>query len=97
MENILGRKDSFIADLSSPHCDLDKVSIDKFIVKESCRLTYVKIDDAIKAMQQFRRNASLCKVDISNAFKNVSIKSCQWPHICVKWRIQQYVYVRLVF
>ena len=72
MENILGRKDSFIGDLSSSHCDLDNISIDKLIVKESCRLTYVKIDDAIKAMQHYGRNASLCKADISNAFKNVS-------------------------
>ena len=88
MENILGRKDAFIADLSSPQCYLDNVSIDKFMVKESCRLTYVKIDDAIKAMQHYGRNASLCKADISNAFKKLSIKSCQWPQFCVRWRNQ---------
>ena len=90
-------KKRLIVDLSSPHSDPDNVSINELIDKESCRLTCVKLDDAIKAIQHYGRNASLCKVDIYNAFKNLPIKSSQWPYFCVKWRNQYYVYVRLVF
>ena len=64
-------KKRLIVDLSSPHSDPDNVSINELIDKESCRLTYVKLDDAIKAIQHYGRNASLCKVDISNAFKHL--------------------------
>ena len=39
----------------------------------------------------------MCKMDISNAFKNLPIKGCQWPYFCVKWRNLYYEYVRLVF
>ena len=90
-------KKRLIVDLSSLHDDPHNTSINDLIDKESCCLTYVKIDDAIKAIQHYGKNALLCKVDISNAFKNLPIKSCQWPYFCVKWKNQYYVYVWLVF
>ena len=39
----------------------------------------------------------LTKFDISEAFKNLPIKSSQWPYFCVEWNSFYYVYVRLVF
>ena len=90
-------KKRLIVDLSSPHDDPQNSSINDLIDKESCRLSYVKIDDAIKAIQHYGRNALLCKVDISNAFKIMPIKGNQWPYFCVKWENKYYVYVRLVF
>ena len=90
-------KKRLIVDLSSPHDDPYNSSINELIDKESCHLSYVKIDDAIRAIQFYGKNALLCKVDISNAFKIMPIKSCQWPYFCVKWKNQYYVYVRLVF
>ena len=90
-------KKRLIVDLSSPHEDPETESINILIDKDACSLTYVKIDDAIKAIQRYGKGALMCKMDISNAFKNLPIKSCQWPYFCVKWRNLYYVYVRLVF
>ena len=90
-------KKRLIVDLSSPHDDPLNSSDNDLIDKDSCRLSYVRIDDAIKAIQHYGRNALLCKIDISNAFKIMPIKSNQWPYFCVKWKDKYYVYVRLVF
>ncbi|MBV2113495.1 MAG: hypothetical protein KUF82_21290 [Candidatus Thiodiazotropha sp. (ex Ctena orbiculata)] len=90
-------KKRLIVDLSSPHDDPNNSSINELIDKESCRLSYVRIDDAIRAIQSYGRNALLYKVDIANAFKTLPIKSSQWPYFCIKWRNQYFVYVRLVF
>ena len=59
-------KKRLIVDLSSPHDDPYNVSINDLIDKDTCSLSYVKIDDAIKAIQQHGKGALLCKVDISN-------------------------------
>ena len=83
--------------MSSPHDDPLNSSINDLIDKDSCSLTYVKIDDAIKTIQHYGRNVLLCKVDISNAFKIMPIKDNQWPYFCVKWENKYYVYVCLVF
>ena len=69
-------KKRLIVDQSSPHDD----------PFEACSLTYVKIDDAIKAIQQYGRGALLCMFDIANAFKNLPILRSQWPYFCVKWK-----------
>ena len=91
------RKKRLIIDLSSSHDDPLNSSINDLIDKDSCRLTYVKIDDAIRAIQHYGRNALFCKVNISNAFKIMPIKSCQWSYFCVKWENKYYAYVCLVF
>ena len=62
-------KKRLIVDLSSPHDDPHNSSINELIDKESCTLTYVKIDDAIRAIQNYGENALLCKVDISNLLR----------------------------
>ena len=62
-----------IFDLSSPHDDPFDNSINELIDKEACCLTYVKIENAIKAIQQYGREALLCMFDIANAFKSLPI------------------------
>ena len=83
--------------MSSPHDDPSHSSINDLIDKDACSLTYVRIDDAIKAIQQHGKAALLCKMDIAGAFKQLPIKSTQWPYFCVIWNQKYYVYVRLVF
>ena len=90
-------KKRLIVDLSSPHNDSQHVSVNDLIDKDSCSLTYVKIDDAIKAIRQHGKGALMCKVDIADAFKQLAIKPSQWPFFCIKWRQLYYVFVRLAF
>ena len=90
-------KKRLIVDLSSPHEDPNHVSINEPIDKDSCSMTYVKIEDAIKSICQYGKGALMTKFDISDAFKNLPIKSSQWPYFCVKWNPQYYVFVRLTF
>ena len=60
-------------------------------------MTYVRVDDAIKAICVKRKGALMSKADISDAFKIMPIRSSQWPYFCVKWDGMYYVFVRLVF
>ena len=60
-------------------------------------MTYVRVDDAIKAICVKGKGALMSKADISDAFKIMPIRSSQWPYICVKWDGMYYVFVRLVF
>ena len=83
--------------MSSPCDDPSHSSINDLIDKDACSLTYVRIDDAIKAIQQHGKGALLCKMDIAGAFKQLPIKSSQWPYFCVKWNQKYNVYVTLVF
>ena len=90
-------KKRLIVDLSSPHDDLQNVSINELIDKDSCSLSYVRLDDAIQAIRKCGKGALLTKYDISNAFKICGIRPDQWPYFCVKWEGKYYVFVRLVF
>ena len=90
-------KQRLIVDLSSPHDNAQHMSVNDLIDKEACSLTYVRIDDAIKAICQHGRGALMCKVDIADAFKQLAILPAQWPFFCVKWKHLYYVFVRLVF
>ena len=90
-------KKRLIVDLSSPHEDAHHVSVNDLIDKDSCSLTYVKLDDAIKAIRQHGPGALMCKIDVTDAFKQLAIKPSQWPFFCVKWRQLYYVFVRLTF
>ena len=82
-------------DLSSPHDGLFHSSINGLIDKGFCSLTYVKLDDAIKVIQLCGQEALHCKNDTADAFKQLHIKSSQWPLFCVKLNHMFYVYVRL--
>ena len=90
-------KKRLIVDLSAPHNDDKHQSVNGLIDKDSCSLTYVKIDDAIKAIRRYGRGALMCKIDIADAFKQLPIRPAQWPYFCIKWKRQYYVFVRLAF
>ena len=90
-------KKRLVVDLSSPHEDPHNVSINDLIDKELCSLIYVRLDDAIKAIRLHGKGALMCKVDISDAFKQLPIRPSQWPFFCVRWKTKYYVFVRLVF
>lgn len=90
-------KKRLIVDLSSPHDNQEHLSINDLIDKESCSLTYVKIDDAIKEIKLAGREAILNKVDIMDAFKQLGIKRNQHHLYCIKWRKSYYYSCRLCF
>lgn len=89
-------KKRLIVDLSSPH-DSSQSSINNLIDKESCSLTYVKVDDAIREIKRLGKGAILNKTDITDAFKQLSIRHDQHHLYCIKWRGLYYYYVRLCF
>ncbi|VDI03029.1 Hypothetical predicted protein [Mytilus galloprovincialis] len=91
------KKQRLIIDLSSPHNLDEHYSVNDLIDKDLCSLTYIKIDDAINAIQRYGSKSLCCKVDISDAFKQLPIKKEQWHLFCVKWNGQYYHYVRLPF
>ena len=68
-------KKRLIVDLSSPHEDPLHVSINDLIDKEACSLTYVKLDDAIKAICKSGKGSLLCKFDISDAYKKIAYQT----------------------
>jgi hypothetical protein len=90
-------KKRLILDLSSPHENSEIDSINDLIDKDKCSLRYVKVDDAIKKIQELGRNAILCKTDISDAFKLIPVKPELWHLLCIKWENQYYYFVRLPF
>jgi hypothetical protein len=90
-------KKRLILDLSSPHNDPNHESINNLIDKEKCSLTYVKIDDAIKHIQEFGRGTILCKTDIQDAFKQIPVTPEQWRFLGFKWNNNYYFSVRLPF
>ena len=83
--------------MSSPHDDPLHASINELIDEEACSMTYVRLDDTIKAICQVGKGALMSKMDISDASKIMPIKGSQWPYFCVKWNGLYYVFVRLVF
>ena len=91
------KKQRLILDLSFPHNNDEHQSVNDLIDKKLCSLTYIKIDDAIKVNQEFGRGSLCCKVDISDAFKQLPILKVQWHLFCVKWNDKYYHFVRLPF
>ena len=90
-------KKRLIVDLSAPHDNISHDSINGTIDKDVCSLSYVKVDDAIRVIQQKGRNAKLCKTDISDAFKLIPIRKDQWRWFGIKWDDKYYFYQRLAF
>jgi len=51
VEEKYSRNKRLIIDLSTSHDDTTNTSINDLIDKETCSLTYVKVDDAMKIIQ----------------------------------------------
>lgn len=84
-------------DLSSPHDDSDHPSVNDLIDKEDCSLSYVRIEDAISIIQNLGRETTMCKTDISDAFKLIPIHPSQWHLYGICWENKHYFYTRLAF
>ena len=69
--------------------------MNNLINKEQCSLSYVKIDNAIKLIQQFGIGSLMCKTDMTDAFKQIPIRPKQWHLFCFKWKTNYYHFVRL--
>lgn len=87
-------KKRLVVDMSSPHDDGDFPSINSLICKEDFRLSYVKIDEAIKIIQTLGRGSWLCKTDLVDAFKTVPVHPTIWPFQGVKWNGNYYFWTR---
>jgi len=90
-------KPRIIVDLSSPHEDSEHQSVNDMIDKDMCSLSYVRIDDAINIIKQLGKNTTMCKTEISDAFKLIPILPTQWHMYCIKWKSKYYYYTRLAF
>ncbi|CAG2219551.1 unnamed protein product [Mytilus edulis] len=88
-------KKRLILDLSSPHNSCDHDSVNDLIDKDLCSLSYIKVDDAINAIQDYGVNSICCKVDVCDAFKQLGILPTQWHLFCFKWHNFYYHYVIL--
>ena len=58
-----------IVDLSSP----DGRSVNDGIESDLCTLSYIKVDDAVRAVQEKGRGARLAKVDVRSAYRIVPV------------------------
>lgn len=97
VEKKFSGKKRIIVDLSAPHNDSCNPSINELIPKEDFSLSYVKIDDAIKIINDFGPGAWLCKTDIVDAFKLLPIHPSLWHLHGIRWDSKFYFYVRLTF
>ena len=86
-----------IVDLSAPHNKEAHESINELIDNDDFFLNYVKIDDVIRLIMQKGRGAQLCKTDITNAVKLLTIHSSLWPCYGIWWRDQFSLFVRTIF
>jgi hypothetical protein len=97
VESKYTKKRRLIMDLSAPHNNGDHVSINSLIDKDQFSLSYVRVDDAIKAIKKAGVGAMLCKFDIASAFKQVPVAARLWPFYGVRWSNKYYFQVRLAF
>jgi hypothetical protein len=72
-EGKYSKKKRLILDLSSPHQSENHCSINDLIDKDTCSMSYVKIDNATDIILKYGKNSWLCKYDISNALKIVPL------------------------
>lgn len=90
-------KKRLILDLSAPHNTDNTPSINDLISKESASLSYVTIDNAIAIIKQLGQGAKMCKVDITDAFKQIPLHPNYWPFFGFRWDGECYFYTRLAF
>ena len=90
-------KKRLIVDLSSPHDNVSHQSINELISKQDFSLSYVRIDDAIKIIQNLGCGSWLCKTDITDAFKLLPMHTSLWHLYGIHWQGRYFFYTRLVF
>ena len=90
-------KQRLILDLSSPHTNKLRSSINDLLNKEDYALVYLKVNDAIKIVKLLGAKYSLSKCDVSDAFKNTPLNPETWHLFGFKWEDKYYFYIRLCF
>ena len=90
-------KKRLVVDMSAPHNDPEIPSINSLISKDDFRLSYVRIDDAIRIIQKLGRGTYLCKTDLVDAFKNLPVREDIIPYQGIAWDNKYYFFTRLVF
>ena len=90
-------KPRLVVDYSAPHDDEGHFSLNDLISKEEFSLTYTKIDEAIKIIQEYGPRSWLCKTDLTDAFKQIMVHPTVWPYQGIRWRGKYYFFTRLVF
>jgi hypothetical protein len=96
-ERKYSKKKRLIVDLSAPHDNRDHPSINDLIDKDEFSLSYVRIDDAIAIIKKLGHSSSMCKTDITAAFRLIPIRRDLWHLYGVKWENRYYFHRRLVF
>ncbi len=97
VESKYSKKKRLIIDLSAPHDDPDQSSINELIDKDTFSLSYVKLDDAIRSIQEKGQGALLCKTDITDAFKLIPCHPSLYHLYMIKWQGQYFFFNRLTF
>ena len=82
-----------ILDLSSP----DGASVNDGIDPERCSLTYMKVDDAARAIERMGRGAKMAKVDIKSAYRMIPVHPEDRPLLGMLWEGALYVDTALPF
>ena len=91
------KKPRFVLDQSAPRNNDEHISINDLISKEEFSLTYTKIEEAVKIIQQLGKNSYLCKTDLIDAFKQIDLKREFIPFQGFRWKGKFYFYTRLTF
>lgn len=78
------KKKRLIVDISAPHNNQNHSSLNELINKEDFSLQYVTIDHAVRIIQSLGKGGWLCKADIMDAFKLISIHPSLWPYHGIK-------------
>ena len=76
-------KTRVITDLSWPPYN----SVNHFIDKELCRVSYVTIDDAVSLIKSCGKKALLLKVDIEDAYRNIVVQPEDWHLLGTTWQV----------
>ena len=82
-----------ILDLSSP----EGRSVNDGINPESCSLSYITVDDAVRAIVSTGEGAMLAKVDIKSAYRIIPVHPEDRPLLGMRWREALYVDSALPF
>lgn len=75
------RKVRIITDLSWPP---DR-SVNNFIPKDKCSLSYVTIDDALEKILKHGQYSNLFKLDLAEAYRNIVVKPSEWNLLGTTW------------
>ena len=70
-----------IHDLSWP----PHVSVNSHIDPLLCSVSYVSIDNAVKALRLRGRHSLMSKIDLKDAYKNIMVRPADWHHLGSTW------------